>query len=129
MTREAHRRAAAGACNLLATTCHHICWRAPPVVNPTFDPGFVLQGLVVRALPASSLDDDDDMQWEAADYGGDSGAGTVQHDAASAPAGAGPGGYAAGEAFPGSPPASWEDRPELHGALRCLLVLCRWRHA
>lgn len=89
----------------------------------------MLQGLVVRALPASSLDDDDDMQWEAAEYGGNSGADTVQHDAASASAGAGPsGGYAAGEAFPGSPPTSWEDRLELHGALRCLLVSCQWMH-
>ena len=71
---------------------------------------------MVRALPDSSLDDDDDMQWEAADadYAGGAGAAAAAAD--------GGGYFAAREPLDlaGSPPLSWEDRHELQGAGPCL---------
>ncbi|KAK9832575.1 hypothetical protein WJX81_000047 [Elliptochloris bilobata] len=77
------------------------------------------QGLVVRALPASSLDEDDDMQWEAADALGDaadhSGLDYGAADAAGPHDGRGPEDLEPGAAA-GSPPSSWEDRHELYGS-------------
>ena len=80
---------------------------------------WALQGLVVRALPVSSLDDDDDMQWEAAeaDYAGGAANGSGQeygNGAAGKPLG---GGHPEGlHDLAGSPPSFWEDRHELQGA-------------
>lgn len=75
----------------------------------------VLQGLVVRALPVSSLDDDDDMQWEAAeaDYAGGTADGSGQGYGNGAASGEHPEGL---RDLAGSPPSSWEDRHELQGA-------------
>ena len=69
---------------------------------------------MVRALPVSSLDDDDDMQWEAAeaDYAGGAADGSGQEYGNGA-AGGHPEGL---RDLAGSPPTSWEDRHELQGA-------------
>ncbi len=77
---------------------------------------------MVRALPDSSLDDDDDMQWEAADADYAGGAGGLASGASAAAAAAEGGGYFAVREpldLAGSPPLSWEDRHELQGAGPC----------
>ena len=74
---------------------------------------------MVRALPVSSLDDDDDMQWEAAeaDYVGDAADGSGRDYGDGTAAGFLSGGDPEGlQGLAGSPPTSWEDRHELQGA-------------